>query len=929
MQINSVVNSQIIRHQQNFKGSSANSSSFSSFPTYQQIPLNTSKAYVSPQITEGYKEIKTFKLPDIGEGKVYELSNGHKIILVPKMGQTVIHTYIGVGENNEPANLKESSHLLEHLVSDYCTNPKTNEVKNILDKIGAECNAHTDETYTGYYISALVENPNDLEDLINIQAQTLAHKDFSVNDIENEKKIVTQELRSGNKDVANYFIAKKLSVQNLFNLPDSTDMLTKRSIEAINNLKKEDLMNYYNKFYQPNNMVTTIVGNVDSNSIKTIAKYFNNIKHSVNNANDIYPKISIDNPIQRTIRKDVQSLDKNDNDAYIDLAFIGPKNSEEKENILVQTLTWVINERIKKSANKNNNALEVYSKTDNVYSGNSCPSILNLNGTSDNNNVEENIKTVYSILSDLKQNPISEEELRTIKEKIKTDWTYFAEDTFMLSVVIAEQELLSKNLDEAKELKFIDSITTKDIQNTAQKYLDLNKASLVVIHPQEKKKEAEKTNNVAFKGSIEQVDNKDIQEYSLPNNLRVIVDTRPGIVRSTIAFQLESQKKLQNNPEVHHCLNFLLASEKINEKIRDKGITRSTGANSQEIFTVLNGTSDKTVEMINFAINTFFNPDLNMEDFDKIKGLIAKSNITDKETLEEKINNEWLSGSPYLHRKGNIFNLTFEDVKNMHQQVLQNSQGIIFITMPKEKFNELKGDMFQALMQVPKVQSYDKNVVQNKYKPTALEKTKIFIERNDNNQIRIDKTFKIINSDNIQDRVGLMLLNGILGGDEKSKLFNSLRNNDKIAYDSYSSFDLAPTTKNPAKITLSTTVSADENNLKTVLNEYDKCINELVFTPVSKDELNREKVVLKSLILKTMETSNARNYLLRSDYNSNYGIGYQKELFNAIDNMTPEYIQSLAKHYFNQPYLLAVSGNKKIIDSNMDYLAKQGEIVQK
>ena len=72
-----------------------------------------------------------------------------------------------------------------------------------------------------------------------------------------------------------------------------------------------------------------------------------------------------------------------------------------------------------------------------------------------------------------------------------------------------------------------------------------------------------------------------------------------------------------------------------------------------------------------------------------------------------------------------------------------------------------------------------------------------------------------------------------------------------------------------------------------------------------------------------------RNYLLRSDYNSNYGIGYQKELFNAIDNMTPEYIQSLAKHYFNQPYLLAVSGNKKMIDSNMDYLAKQGEIVQK
>lgn len=924
MQVNSVVNLQNPR-QQNFKGNSANSSPFSNFPNYQPIPLDTSKAYASPQITEGYREIKTFKLPEIGEGRVYELTNGHKIILVPKMGQTVIHTYVGVGENNEPANLKESSHLLEHLLADYCTNPKTSEVKTILDKIGAECNAHTDETFTGYYISALLENSNDFEDLIKVQSQTLAPKDFTNEDIENKKKIVAQEANSGNKYLANYFVAKKLSVQNLFNLPDDTDMLTRRSTEAINNLKKEDLVNYYNTFYQPNNMVTTIVGNVDSNSIKTIAKYFNNIKQPVNNANNIYPKISIDNPIQKTIRKDVQSLDKNDDDAYIDLAFIGAKNDEEKENILIQTLTWVINERIKKSVNKNNNALRIYSKTDNVYSGNSCPSILHLNGTSDNNNVEENIKTVYSILSDLKQNPVSEEELKNIKEKIKTDWTYFAEDTFMLSTVIAEQELFSKNLDEAKELKLIDSFTANDIQNTAQKYLDLNKASLVVIHPQEKNKATEK---VSFKGSMKQFDTKDIQEYTLPNNLKVVVDTRPGIVRSTVAFQLESQKKLQNNPEAHHCLNFLLALDKINEKIQDKGITRSTGANSQEIFTVLNGTSDKTLEMVNYAIATLFNPDLNMEDFNRIKGLIAKSNIAGKETLEEKINDEWLSGSPYLHRKGNIFNLTLEDVKNMHQQVLQNSQGIIFITLPKEKFNELKSNIFQSLMQVHKVQPYESNVVQGKYKPAALEKTKIFIEGNDDNQIKIDKTFKIVNVDKIQDRAGLMLLNGILGGDEKSKLFNSLRNNDKIAYDSYSSLDLAPTTKNPAKITLSTMVSANGDNLRTVLNEYDKCINELVSTSVSKEELDREKVILKSSILKTMETSNARNYLLRSDYNYNYGIDYQKELFNAIDNMTPEYIQSLAKHYFNQPYLLAIKGNKKVLYENMDYLTKQGEIIQ-
>ena len=80
MQINSVVISPITKNKQNFKGSSANSSTFSTFPSYQPIPLELSKAYTSPQITQGYKEIGTFNVPYIGQGKLYELSNGHKVI---------------------------------------------------------------------------------------------------------------------------------------------------------------------------------------------------------------------------------------------------------------------------------------------------------------------------------------------------------------------------------------------------------------------------------------------------------------------------------------------------------------------------------------------------------------------------------------------------------------------------------------------------------------------------------------------------------------------------------------------------------------------------------------------------------------------------------------------------------------------------------
>ena len=77
MNIRSVVNAQFVQKQQNFKGSSANSSPFTDFPSYQSIPLDASKAYASSQITEGYREIETFDVPYVGQGKLYELKNGH------------------------------------------------------------------------------------------------------------------------------------------------------------------------------------------------------------------------------------------------------------------------------------------------------------------------------------------------------------------------------------------------------------------------------------------------------------------------------------------------------------------------------------------------------------------------------------------------------------------------------------------------------------------------------------------------------------------------------------------------------------------------------------------------------------------------------------------------------------------------------------
>lgn len=932
MQINSVVNYQIMQRQQNFKGSSANSVSnpLPSAPTCSPIPLETSKAYASPQITEGYKEIETFDVPYIGKGHLYQLANGHKIILIPKMGQTLIHTYVGAGEVNEPIDTKETSHLLEHLIADYCSNPKDIETKEFLSKTGAEANAHTSNDFTGYHIKAALEDNNNFEDLIKTQANTLQNTGFTDKDIEQEKNIVIQELESRGKFVADYMLAERLANQNLFSLNDSDAAITPSNVETIKNIKKEDLINYYNTFYRTDNMVTTIIGPVDENSIKTIAKHFNNIQppKPANNVN--YPIISTDNLIQKTVRKDVQSLDKESQQAYIDLAFLGPKNNDYKDNVLANALEWAIDNRIKKIAYKNEDNIDMNSNLSRISSDKKMRSVLRVHGACSDDEVEDKLKLIYSALYDLAQNPISEDELNALKYNYKSDFTNIAEDSFILSMITCEAGMFSHNPDISKEFNIVDKLNAQDIQNTAKKYLDLNKASLVVIHPQEKAKDVEakgEVNSVSFKGVQNDLHMEDVHEYLLPNNLRVVIDSRPGIARTTIKLDLNSQKMIYCNPEAGWFLASKLVSKQTKDKMEIQGIKLDSDGNPQHIYAMLNGSTDKTMEMLTSAIGMLLHPDLNAEDFNKTKNKLIDNDFDGiKDHTIGTANEEFFKGNPYFYHPGSMKSLDLEDVKNLHQQILKNAQGTVFITIPKEELDKNKNEIFQTLMQMPTLQPYDYDAIFNKYKPLPLEKTKVYIKENDSNQIEIAKHFKIIESGNIQDRAGLLILNSLLGGDEEARLFDKLRNKDNIAYSAYSFFD-TDFTPGLAKISLSTAVSADnKDNLHTVISEFDNSINELTSKPVSQEELNMAKHKVKSSTIRDLETSSNRNESVSQGYNSYYGTNYQQALFDAINNMTPEYIQQLAKYYLTQPSIISISGNKEAIEANKAYLSSIGDL---
>ena len=354
----------------------------------------------------------------------------------------------------------------------------------------------------------------------------------------------------------------------------------------------------------------------------------------------------------------------------------------------------------------------------------------------------------------------------------------------------------------------------------------------------------------------------------------------------------------------------------------------ATDGNTQEISTTLNGDANKTLVMLGYAAGILLRPALSSTIFEKYKTkMINHRNAKDDDSIYELLSAELLGESPYHYTEGDMKGLNLEDVRLLHRQILKNAQGTVFITIPSETLKETKDEIFNILMKVPPLQAYDYDTVFDKVQFQPLVKTRIYTNTKDDSQLEVGQYFKIIESGNIKDRAALMIINEILGGSDKSLLFKHLRDNDKISYAANSAYNLNHNTGKVSRLALLTKVKASSENLHKVIEEYKDCINELINTSVSNEELDKAKIKLKNYILLEIESSEGKNELISSGYNSFYGMNYQDALLDAIDKMTPEYIQELSKHYLTQPSLYSIIGNKEVINSEKDYLAKLGEVI--
>lgn len=204
------------------------------------------------------------------------LENGVVVIHQHKPGNSVVvEVMVKVGSNHELPEERGISHFLEHILFEGTTKRPTNrDISNEIEKIGGDFNAYTTNERTCFHVKVLKKH---FHKAVEILAEILQQPLFAEEHIEKEKNVVLKEIDMVHDEPSYYQWI--LLQQNLFK-KTPCKYPTYGDRKVIKNLTPEQVRQYFQKHYTPNNMVVSIVGDI-SNWKKEVAKHFTTAKRHV------------------------------------------------------------------------------------------------------------------------------------------------------------------------------------------------------------------------------------------------------------------------------------------------------------------------------------------------------------------------------------------------------------------------------------------------------------------------------------------------------------------------------------------------------------------------------------------------------------------------------------------------------------------------
>ncbi len=257
----------------------------------------------------------------------HRLKNGMRIIH-KQVPNVVAHAgiMIDVGSRDELDNEEGLTHFIEHCLFKGTIKRKAFHILSRLEDVGGELNAYTTKEDTYIYGSFLKDY---YERTVELFHDILFNSTYPEKELEKEKDVIVDEINSYKDSPSEQIF------DDFDGLIFAGDALGKNVLgteESIERFGRQDIQSFVDRYFQPENMVFTSVGDIEPNKLfKLIEKFFNHIpsKGKVNSRG----KVKLYTPQNK-----VESLSQFQTHCMIGNRAYGAKEEKRKTLVLLNNL---------------------------------------------------------------------------------------------------------------------------------------------------------------------------------------------------------------------------------------------------------------------------------------------------------------------------------------------------------------------------------------------------------------------------------------------------------------------------------------------------------------------------------------------------------------------------------------------------------------
>ncbi len=413
----------------------------------------------------------------------FSLANGMQVVVVPDRRAPVIThvVWYRIGGADNIAGQSGLAHFLEHLMFKSTAKLKTGELSNVVARLGGRDNAVTTHDAT-YYFQRLPKE--HLKTAMVMEADRMRNLKLIDTEVSTERQVVIQERRSVVDSKPLAILDEQMTAQLYLNHSYRIPVIGWGP--EIPKLTRALALEFYNRFYAPNNAILVVAGDVTEAEVKKLAQ---------ETFGRVQPRTGLARPPRPaepppTAARRVELRDSRAGALSMQRYYVAPsyKSAEGNEAEALDVMVTILGDgptsrlylRLVEEKSVAANAGASYSSVA-LDSG-----TLNVYGIAGDGSTQDKLEqAIDEVLAQFIKEGPSEDELEQAKSSLIASYVYSADNQAGLAQRYGSNLVIGRSIADVEEWPDrLGRVSAADVKKVAAKYLDLKSSVTGFIIPE-------------------------------------------------------------------------------------------------------------------------------------------------------------------------------------------------------------------------------------------------------------------------------------------------------------------------------------------------------------------------------------------------------------------------------------------------------------